>query len=55
MIPAPESDLSEYPNSPSNLVIRAEISSLYSIPDHQQGITCELSPAKSRLGGEMMP
>ena len=41
MIPALESDLSGHPNLPSNLVIRTEISSLYSIPDHQQGIRCK--------------
>jgi len=29
------------PNPPSNLVIRTEMSGLWSIPDHQQGIRCK--------------
>ena len=31
----------ELPNPPSNLVIRTEISGLWNIPDHQQGIRCK--------------
>ena len=32
---------SYYPNPPSNLVIRIDISGLWSLPDHQQGIRCK--------------
>ncbi len=37
------------PNSPSNSGIITEISGFWKIPDHQQGINCKLSAAKSRL------